>query len=123
MYGIPRERVIGSSSDFAYTSDKKGGTITHKPEADYLDDGRRSRFESGTAPVAVRCSRPELQWRHRDAPVHQHADRPTLRLLVLTTTLSESSSTRPVPSRRSSKPHRGWTVVSIKNDWATVFAT
>jgi hypothetical protein len=39
MYGIPRERVIGSSSTFAYTSDDQGGTITHKPEADYLDDG------------------------------------------------------------------------------------
>jgi phosphoglycolate phosphatase-like HAD superfamily hydrolase len=39
MYGIPRERVIGSSSTFAYTSDEHGGTITHKPEADYLDDG------------------------------------------------------------------------------------
>jgi hypothetical protein len=39
MYGIPRERVIGSSSTFAYTSDGQGGTITHKPEADYLDDG------------------------------------------------------------------------------------
>ena len=39
MYGIPRERVIGSSSTFAYTSDVPGGTITHKPEVDYLDDG------------------------------------------------------------------------------------
>src|SRR3954453_10443800 len=39
MYGIPRERVIGSSSTFAYTSSPSGGTITHKPEADYLDDG------------------------------------------------------------------------------------
>ena len=39
MYGIPRERVIGSSSTFAYTSNDHGGTITHQPEADYLDDG------------------------------------------------------------------------------------
>ena len=39
MYGVPRERVIGSSTTFAYTSDEHGGTITHKPEADYLDDG------------------------------------------------------------------------------------
>ena len=39
MDGIPRERVIGSSSTFAYTSNDHGGTITHKPEADYLDDG------------------------------------------------------------------------------------
>jgi hypothetical protein len=38
MYGIPRERVIGSST-FAYASDGPGGTITHRPEADYLGDG------------------------------------------------------------------------------------
>ena len=39
MYGIPRERVIGCSSTFAYTSDEQGGTIIHRPEADYADDG------------------------------------------------------------------------------------
>jgi hypothetical protein len=38
-YGIPRERVIGSASTLEYLSDDGGGTITHKPEADYLDDG------------------------------------------------------------------------------------
>jgi hypothetical protein len=39
VYGIPRQRVIGSSAALACTSDERGGTITHKPEADYLDDG------------------------------------------------------------------------------------
>ena len=34
MYGIPRERVIGSASALEYVSDDHGGTITHKPEAD-----------------------------------------------------------------------------------------
>ena len=31
MYGIPRERVIGSSSTFAYTSNDHGGH--HHPQA------------------------------------------------------------------------------------------
>src|SRR5216110_316521 len=39
VYGIPRERVIGSSSTLDYTSDERGGTITHKAEVNYLDDG------------------------------------------------------------------------------------
>src|SRR3954470_12592392 len=39
VYGIPCERVIGSASALEYVSDAGGGTITHKPEADYLDDG------------------------------------------------------------------------------------
>src|SRR3954447_525461 len=34
VYGIPRERVIGSAPGFEYTGNDDGGTITHKPEAD-----------------------------------------------------------------------------------------
>jgi hypothetical protein len=39
VYSIPRERVIGSSSMLAYTSDGQGGTITHTAAPEYLDDG------------------------------------------------------------------------------------
>ena len=39
MYGIPRDRVIGSSTALDYMSDDRGGTIMRKPEADVLDDG------------------------------------------------------------------------------------
>src|SRR3954451_15208923 len=39
VYGIPRERVIGSATALAYKSDERGGTITHAPAPDYLDDG------------------------------------------------------------------------------------
>src|SRR3954449_2067127 len=39
VYGIPRERVIGSATALAYTNDERGGTITHTPAPDYLDDG------------------------------------------------------------------------------------
>ena len=39
VYGVPRERVIGSATALAYASDDRGGTITRKAEADYLDDG------------------------------------------------------------------------------------
>ena len=39
MYGIPRDRVIGSSTALDYAGDDEGGTIMRKPEADVLDDG------------------------------------------------------------------------------------
>src|SRR4051812_25923697 len=39
VYGIPRQRVIGSTAALAYTADAAGGTITHRAEADYVDDG------------------------------------------------------------------------------------
>ncbi|MFC7273102.1 haloacid dehalogenase-like hydrolase [Paractinoplanes rhizophilus] len=38
-YGIPRERVIGSTAALEYRGDEHGGTIVHRAEADYLDDG------------------------------------------------------------------------------------
>jgi hypothetical protein len=84
LYGIPRERVIGSSSTFAYASDDHGGTITHKPEADYLDDGPEKPVRiwnrTGRRPLLAAGNSngdlPMLEFTHR-------ADGPTLRLLVL----------------------------------------
>jgi phosphoglycolate phosphatase-like HAD superfamily hydrolase len=123
VYGIPRERVIGSSSTFAYTSNDNGGTITHKPEVDYLDDGpekpvriwnrtgRRPLLAAGNSNGDV----PMLEFTH-------HTDKPTLRLLLLHddaerefdyTTGAEQALSRAKADR--------WTVTSIKNDWTTVF--
>src|SRR4051812_5750535 len=39
VYGISRERVIGSSTTRDCTSDEHGGSITRKAEADYFDGG------------------------------------------------------------------------------------
>ena len=71
VYGIPRERVIGSATALAYASDERGGTITHKAEADYLDDGAAEadpHLEPHRPPAAAR--RRQLQRRHRDARLH-----------------------------------------------------
>ena len=84
VYGIPRERVIGSAATFAYTSDEQGGTITHKPEVDYLDDGPEKpvRIWSRTG------RRPLLAAGNSNGDVAmleftQHPSKPILRLLVL----------------------------------------
>jgi hypothetical protein len=39
VYGIPRERVIGSATSFEYANTADGGTLTHGTGLDYLDDG------------------------------------------------------------------------------------
>jgi phosphoserine phosphatase len=121
MYGIPRERVIGSSSTFAYTSDEHGGIITHKPEADYLDDGpekhlriwsrigRRPLLAAGNSNGDV----PMLEFTH-------HSDKPTLRLLVLHDD-AEREFDYTSGSEQALRRADGWTVVSIRNDWTTVF--
>lgn len=56
VYGVPRERVIGSTTTLAYTPDEHGGTITHTPEPDYLDDGPENPSASGVASAAGPCS-------------------------------------------------------------------
>jgi phosphoserine phosphatase len=123
VYGIPRERVIGSSSTFAYTSDGHGGTITHRPEADYLDDGpekpvriwnrtgRRPLLAAGNSNGDV----PMLEFTH-------HPGRPALRLLVLHDDADrEFDYTTGAEQALKQAEIDGWTTVSMKTDWTTVF--
>jgi FMN phosphatase YigB (HAD superfamily) len=123
VYGIPRERVIGSSSTFAYTSDKHGGTITHKPEADYLDDGPEKPVRiwnrTGRRPLlAAGNSNGDIPMLHFTL----HADKPTLRLLVLHDDGErEFDYTTGAELALEQAEADGWTVISIKNDWTTVF--
>jgi phosphoserine phosphatase len=123
MYGIPRERVIGSSTTFAYTSDEHGGTITHKPEADYLDDGPekpvRIWSRTGRRPILAAGNSngdvPMLEFAH-------HADNPTLRLVVLHDDAEREFDYTTGAERALTRAEAvGWTVVSMKNDWTTVF--
>jgi hypothetical protein len=39
LYGVPRQRVIGSSTALAWEPGEGGGRIVRRPEADVLDDG------------------------------------------------------------------------------------
>src|SRR3954469_8089110 len=84
VYGIPRERVIGSTAALAYTSDDGGGTITQRPEADYLDDGREKPIRiwsrTGRRPLlAAGNSNGDIPMLH----FSRQDDKPSLRLLVL----------------------------------------
>jgi hypothetical protein len=123
VYGIPRERVIGSATAPAYEGDEHGGTIRHKPEADYLDDGPETpiRIWSRTG------RRPLLAAGNSNGDVAmlqftKHADKPSLRLLVLHDDAErEFDYTSGSEQALEQAGKDGWTVVSIKNDWATVF--
>jgi len=123
LYGVPRERVIGSSSTFAYSGNGPGGTITHRPEADYLDDGpekpvriwnrvgRRPLVAAGNSNGDV----PMLHFAH-------HAGTPGLRLLVLHDDGErEFDYTAGAEQALEQVESAGWTVVSMKNDWVSMF--
>ena len=120
VYGIPRQRVIGSSIALAYEPHEGGGRIVRKPEADVLDDGPAK-------PVRIWSRvgrRPILAGGNSDGdiPMLRFAGgkgRPALRLLVL-----HDDPEREFDYVKGAEQARadGWTVVSIKEDWATVFA-
>jgi hypothetical protein len=105
--------VIGSATALEYTSDDGGGTIMRKAEADYLDDGPQK-------PVRIWSRigrRPLLAAGNSNGDIPmldftQHEDKPFLRLLVLHDDAEQALE---------KAGRNGWTVVSIKNDWATVF--
>jgi hypothetical protein len=123
VYGIPRERVIGSSSMLAYTSDGKGGTITHTAAPEYLDDGPQKpiRIWSRTG------RRPLLSGGNSNGDVPmleftQHEDKPSMRLLVLHDDADrEFDYTTGAEKALEQAGADGWTVASIKGDWANVF--
>jgi hypothetical protein len=124
IYGIPRERVIGSASTLEYVSDDRGGTITHKPEADYLDDGPQKPIR-----IWSRTGRRRLLAAgnsNGDIPMlefTQHQDKPFLRLLLLRDDADrEFDYTSGADQALQKADSLGWTVVSMKKDWATVFA-
>jgi hypothetical protein len=123
VYGIPRDRVIGSATMFQYTSNDRGGTITHKAEADYLDDGPQKPIRiwsrTGRRPLLAAGNSngdiPMLEFTH-------HPDRPVLRLLVLhDDPQREFDYTSGAEQALEQANKRSWTVVSIKDDWGTVF--
>ena len=123
MYGIPRDRVIGSATTFQYTSNDHGGTITHKAEADYLDDGPQKPIRiwsrTGRRPLLAAGNS------NGDIPMlefSQHPGKPSLRLLVLHDDGErEFAYTSGAERALERAGQSGWTLISMKNDWSTVF--
>ncbi len=123
LYGIPREGVIGSTAELAYTSDDHGGTITHTAEPEYLDDGPQKPIRiwsrTGRRPLLAAGNS------NGDIPMldfTQHRHKPSMRLLVLHDD-SDREFVYTTGAEQSLEKARadGWTIVSIAGDWATVF--
>ena len=120
VYGIPRERVIGSSTALTYAD----GTIIRRAEADYLDDGPekpvRIWSRTGRRPLLAAGNS------NGDVPMlrfSQHVDRPSLALLVLhDDDEREFAYTAGAEQALERAASDDWTVVSIKRDWAQVFS-
>jgi phosphoserine phosphatase len=123
LYGVPRQRVIGSSTSLVYQHDEGGGRIVRKAELDVVDDGPakpvRIWSRVGRRPLLAAGNS------NGDLPMLAFAGqpgRPSLRLLVLHDDPErEFDYTAGAEQALQQAASSGWTVVSIGRDWATVF--
>ncbi len=124
IYGIPSERVIGSSTGLRYLDDEHGGTVTYAAEMDVFDDGPikpvRIWSRIGRRPILAGGNS------NGDIPMLRYAggrSRPALRLLVLHDDAErEFDYTAGAERSLEQAAADGWTVVSVRKDWETVFA-
>jgi phosphoglycolate phosphatase-like HAD superfamily hydrolase len=124
LYNVPPERVIGSSVALEYQDGDDFATIVHKPELDIFDDGpaKPVRIWSRTG------RRPILAGGNSNGDIAMlrfasHPSRPSLCLL-----LDHDDEQREYDYQAGAEASleraakEDWTVISIKNDWATVFS-
>jgi phosphoserine phosphatase len=120
LYGIPPERVVGSSVGLVY----KDGNVYTTAEPEFLDDGpikpvrlwsrigRRPTFAAGNS--------------NGDIEMLEFADSstgPSLNVLVLhDDSEREFDYTAGAERALDLAKTRGWTVTSMRDDWTTVFA-
>jgi phosphoglycolate phosphatase-like HAD superfamily hydrolase len=123
VYGIPRDRVMGSAATLQYTSDDRGGTITHTAEADVLDDGPQKPIRiwsrTGRRPLLAAGNS------NGDIPMldfTQRPGKPSLRLLLLhDDDQREFAYTSGAEQALERAGKSGWTVVSMHSDFKVVF--
>jgi phosphoserine phosphatase len=113
-WGIYKENVIGTAAEYHYTDGKivRGehalGTFDvgpGKPEHIFAQTGRLPLFAGGNADVDI-----EMLSAARLSVLVNHDD-----------ALREFSYTRGAEKSLATAKELGWTVVSMKNDWTTVF--
>src|SRR3954451_13000194 len=123
IYGIPPERVIGSSNALGYREDDGGGSVVYHAQPDVFDDGAakpvRIWSRIGRRPIlAVGNS-------NGDIPMLRfasHPSRPSLSLLVKHDDaerefLDEKTADKALAQAAS----LGWGVVSMRDAWSAVF--
>jgi len=123
VYGLPPERIIGSSSELRYVPDGDG-SIVYAAAPDVFDDGPakpvRIWSRMGRRPVIAGGNS------NGDIPMLEFAGtsaRPPLRLLVLHDDGDrEAAYVKGAEQALDRARSEGWTIISIRDDWATVFA-
>ena len=123
LYGIPRERVIGSTVAYRYVQDESGGAIEQKAELDVIDDGPGKPVQIWN----VIGRRPILAAGNSDGDLQMLAftgglSAPALRLLVVHDDAErEFEYIAGAEKAISAAQTHGWATVSMQRDWHRVF--
>ena len=123
LYGIPPERIIGSSNKLEFKEHEDSVDVLYKGEMDFFDDGieKPIRIWSriGRRPVIAGGNSNGDIAMMRFANI---ADRKSLRILVhhddAEREFAYDGGAEEALNRAAT---RGWTVVSMKDDWNQVF--
>jgi hypothetical protein len=124
IYGIPPERVIGTSLVSSYQVDDDGTYVRYEPQMEFFDDGP-------TKPVRIWSRvgrRPVLAVGNSNGDVAMMRfartdTRPALRLLVKHDDPEREFGYISGAEDALERAHqRDWTVVSMRDDWSVVFA-
>ena len=123
LYGVPRERVIGSTVAYRYVESADGGSIQQRAELDVIDDGPGKPVQIwnviGRRPILAAGNS------NGDLPMLAFAggaSLPALRLLVVHDDGDrEFEYIAGAEEILSAAQSSGWTRVSIRRDWRKVF--
>jgi len=123
LYGIPRERAIGSTVAYRYVENDAGGEIMQKAELDVIDDGPGKPIQIwnviGRRPILAAGNS------NGDLPMMKFAGGnalPALRLLVVHDDAErEFDYLAGAEKAIEAVKTYGWTAVSIQSDWQKIF--
>lgn len=124
LYGVPRERVIGSTVAYRYVPGERGGAIVQRAELDMVNDGPDKAVQIWN----VTGRRPILAAGNSNGDLEMLAfsggpSLPALRLLVLHDDAQrEFDYVAGAEKALDAAQTHGWTIVSMQHDWRTVFA-
>jgi phosphoglycolate phosphatase-like HAD superfamily hydrolase len=123
LYGIPRERVIGSTVAYRFVEGEGGGAIVQQAELDVIDDGPGKPIQIwnviGRRPILAAGNSTG------DLPMLMFAggpSAPALRLLVVHDDAKrEFEYIAGAEKILSAAQTHGWTTVSMRREWRKVF--
>ena len=125
LYGVPRERVIGSTLAYRYQPDESGGVIVQRGDLDVVNDGPDKAVQIWNSIAR----RPILAAGNSNGDLEMLAftggsSLPALRLLVLHDDAQrEFDYVAGAEKALDTAQTHGWNLISMQRDWDSIFAS